>query len=51
LDLHPRQNKYNHAAVFPLIRRSNIRGQLVLPAAAMVVNFEKGTEGKPSLLF
>ena len=44
LDLHPRPNKYNHAAVFPLIKRSNLGGKLILPAAAMVVNFDKGTE-------
>ena len=50
LDLYPRDNKYNHAAVFPLIKRSNINGKYVPPAAAMVVNFERGSQAKDSLL-
>ena len=38
LDLHPREGKYGHAAVFPLI--SGCDG--VLPSAACVCNFSRG---------
>ena len=41
LDLYPRENKYGHAAVFPLIKRAKINGQIIPAAAAMVCNFEK----------
>jgi thimet oligopeptidase len=50
LDLYPRDNKYNHAAVFPLIGRSHVNEKLIHPAVAMVVNFERGKEAKDSLL-
>jgi Zn-dependent oligopeptidase len=50
LDLYPREFKYNHAAVFPLIQRSFINGKYTAPAVAMVVNFERGKEAKDSLL-
>lgn len=36
LDLYPRDGKYSHAAVFPLIRKS----QYNLPVAAIVCNFD-----------
>ncbi|RCI04044.1 hypothetical protein CU098_011359 [Rhizopus stolonifer] len=51
LDLFPRENKYPHAACFPLqpsyIAENNER---VAPIAAMVANFTKPTADKPSLL-
>ncbi|KAI8087812.1 uncharacterized protein B0P05DRAFT_532363 [Gilbertella persicaria] len=51
LDLFPRDNKYPHAACFPLqpsyIAENNER---VAPIAAMVANFTKPTADKPSLL-
>jgi thimet oligopeptidase len=50
LDLHPRDNKYGHAAVFPLLPRAVIDGKIKTPSAAMVTNFDKPLEGKPSLL-
>ena len=50
LDLHPRDNKYGHAAVFPLLKRAKIDGQIMKPAAAMVTNFDKPTADKPSLM-
>jgi Zn-dependent oligopeptidase len=50
MDLYPRDNKFNHAAVFPLVGRSNIKGKIVLPAAAMVVNMNRGDTPKDSLL-
>jgi len=50
LDLHPRDNKYGHAAVFPLIKRAVVDGKVTPSAAAMVVNFAKGTNERPALL-
>ncbi|KAI8980973.1 hypothetical protein BDB01DRAFT_724374 [Pilobolus umbonatus] len=51
LDLFPRENKYPHAACFPL-QPSYIaaNGERVAPIAAMVANFTKPTAEKPSLL-
>ncbi|MBC7793246.1 MAG: Zn-dependent oligopeptidase [Clostridia bacterium] len=39
LDMHPRENKYKHAAAFPI--RSGVRGKQV-PEAALVCNFPGG---------
>lgn len=39
LDMHPRPNKYSHAAMFPL--RLGIKGRM-LPAAALICNFPTG---------
>ena len=50
LDLHPRPNKYNHAAVFQLVKRAMIDGKLRTPTVAMVTNFRAPTATKPSLL-
>lgn len=41
LDMHPRDNKYNHAAAFPL--RSGVEG-VQLPKASLVCNFPEGDE-------
>ncbi|KAI8888881.1 zincin [Backusella circina FSU 941] len=51
LDLFPRDNKYPHAACFPL-QPSYIdkNGERVAPIAAMVANFTKPSTDKPSLL-
>ncbi|KAI8353351.1 hypothetical protein BD560DRAFT_408324 [Blakeslea trispora] len=51
LDLFPRDNKYPHAACFPL-QPSYIAedGERLAPIAAMVANFTKPTADKPSLL-
>ncbi|KAJ3390998.1 hypothetical protein HDU84_006670 [Entophlyctis sp. JEL0112] len=46
MDLHPREGKYGHAAVFGL--QAQCEGQV--PACALVANFSKPTATKPSLL-
>lgn len=51
LDLFPREGKFGHAAVFPLVRghrRSD--GTYQNPICAMVTNFTKPTAQSPSLL-
>jgi thimet oligopeptidase len=51
LDLHPRENKYNHAAQWGLVPRKKWRdGTIARPLAALVCNFTKPTADKPSLL-
>jgi len=51
LDLHPRENKYNHAAMWGLYPRKEWSdGSVQKPLAALVCNFTKPTEDKPSLL-
>ena len=50
LDLHPRPNKYQHAAHFGILPGVNYKGK-DLPAVSFVVaNFPKSTATKPSLL-
>jgi thimet oligopeptidase len=51
IDLHPREGKYGHAAVFPIksgCMKLNKKRQL--PVCMMVCNFTKPTENTPSLL-
>lgn len=51
LDLHPRENKYSHAAQWGLVQhRVRSDGSVVTPLAALVCNFTKPTAEKPSLL-
>jgi thimet oligopeptidase len=47
LDMHPRPNKYNHAAEFPI--RSGVTGRQV-PEAALVCNLPGGQAGDPGLM-
>jgi thimet oligopeptidase len=51
LDLHPRPNKYGHAAQWGLHpRKLWADGKVQKPVAALVCNFTKPTSDKPSLL-
>ncbi len=47
LDLHPRPNKFNHAAAFPI--RTGVKGK-ALPEAALLCNFPGGQKGDPGLM-
>ncbi|MCP3917915.1 MAG: Zn-dependent oligopeptidase [bacterium] len=50
-DLHPRPNKYSHAAQFPLrLRKRWADGTLTRPLVALVCNFTKPTNDRPALL-
>jgi thimet oligopeptidase len=50
-DLHPRPNKYGHAAAFPLvIGHRAADGSYVRPVSAIVANLPKPTAAEPSLL-
>ncbi|MBT8485670.1 MAG: Zn-dependent oligopeptidase [Phycisphaerae bacterium] len=51
LDLHPRDNKYGHAAQWGLAQHKVWSdGRVTKPVAALVCNFTKPTAQKPSLL-
>jgi thimet oligopeptidase len=47
LDMHPRQNKYNHAAQFDV--RTGVEGKQI-PEAALICNFPGGVAGDPGLM-
>jgi len=51
IDLHPRDNKYSHAAQWGLVQHKLWSdGREQLPVAALVCNFTKPTDDKPSLM-
>jgi thimet oligopeptidase len=50
LDLHPRPNKYNHAACFTLSRGRITPSGQEIPVASLVCNFPKATAETPSLI-
>ncbi len=51
LDMHPRDNKYSHAAQWGLVQHKVWSdGKVTRPLAALVCNFTKPTADKPSLL-
>ncbi len=51
LDLHPRPDKYGHAAQWGLAQHKRWSdGRVTRPVAALVCNFTKPTDEKPSLL-
>jgi thimet oligopeptidase len=50
LDLFPRENKYTHAACFPIVIGRNTPTEFQRPTSALLCNFTPPTEDKPSLL-
>jgi len=50
LDLFPRENKYSHAAFFPIISGKKCENDYQMPLGALVCNFPKPTETTSSLL-
>ena len=50
LDLFPRDNKYGHAACFPLRNGKMTPEGYKIPTASLVCNFPKPTADKPSLM-
>lgn len=51
-DLHPRPNKFSHAAQFPLaFRKRWPDGSFTLPVVALVCNFTKPSGDQPALLY
>jgi len=50
MDLYPRDDKYNHAAAFPLLKIATLDGEFFPAAAAMVTNFNPPSGDRPSLL-
>lgn len=50
LDLFPRENKYSHAAMFPLVSGISLGADYERPVAALVCNFPAATPSQPSLL-
>ncbi len=50
LDLHPRPNKYNHAACFPMRLSKQMDKGFQIPTASLVCNFTEPTEDKPALM-
>lgn len=50
LDLHPRANKYNHAACFGIKNGKNTSIAYQIPNASLVCNFPKATADKPALM-
>jgi thimet oligopeptidase len=50
LDLHPRANKYNHAACFGMINGRMTPNGYQIPMATLVCNFPEATPDKPALM-
>lgn len=50
LDLHPRSNKYNHAACFGIINGRLTPKGYQIPMASLVCNFPEATSEKPALM-
>ncbi|KAB5588390.1 Metallopeptidase MepB [Ceratobasidium theobromae] len=51
LDLFPRESKYSHAAVWPLLPGyTELGGERAYPVSAMVANLAKPTPGRPALM-
>ena len=50
LDLHPRPNKYTHAACFPISPGKRTAQGYQMPSASLVCNFPQATAERPALM-
>jgi thimet oligopeptidase len=50
LDLYPRDNKYKHAACFPITAAAKTKGGRSIASAALICNFPKPSPDQPSLM-
>jgi len=50
LDLYPRKNKYNHAAMFGMVPGKRMEDEYQVPTASLVCNFPKATKDMPALM-
>lgn len=50
-DLHPRANKYNHAACFTMIRGKATPQGYQIPTVTLVCNFPQATADQPGLMY
>jgi thimet oligopeptidase len=50
LDLYPRENKYNHAACFPVAPTIKVNQQIVPGLNAVIANFPQATADVPALM-
>ena len=50
LDLHPRDGKYRHAAMWDLVRPQDVDGRRRLAVSALVCNFSAPSDGTPGLM-
>ncbi|KAA3617561.1 MAG: hypothetical protein D8M58_01630 [Calditrichaeota bacterium] len=50
LDLYPRDNKYGHAACFPIINSRETKNGPEIPVAALECNFPQATDTSPALM-
>lgn len=50
LDLHPRPNKYNHAACFSMVKGKLTNQGYQIPTASLVCNFPRPTADQPTLM-
>jgi thimet oligopeptidase len=50
IDLYPRENKYTHAACFPVVKGKATPQGYQIPTAVLLCNFNAPTPGKPALM-
>jgi thimet oligopeptidase len=50
LDLHPRPNKYSHAACFPMVQGKLTNAGYQIPTASLVCNFPRPEKDQPALM-
>ncbi|KAA9325494.1 M3 family metallopeptidase [Adhaeribacter soli] len=50
MDLHPREDKFTHAACFPVVSGKSTPQGYQIPTAVLLCNFNAPTPGKPALM-